>query len=92
MLDTFLAIYQRIEKRTTHANGFCAQTQRLHNVCPSPDTAVDIDLQFIEDFRRMSPYLEQREQRGRGSTNRQLHSLVPTPPGSAPIRDRFNER
>jgi hypothetical protein len=46
MSDTFLAVRQRIHERSAHSYSPCAQTERLDDVSPATNAAVDVNLAF----------------------------------------------
>jgi hypothetical protein len=57
-----LTVCQRIEERSTHSHSFCTQAQGFDYICAASDTAVDKDLEMLEDFRMMTPYFEKCEE------------------------------
>lgn len=73
MRHAFLAIRQRIHERPTHPDSLRPETQRLDDVGPATNSAVDIHLALaaLEDLGVKLVDLEQGIQRWRGSTTRQ---------------------
>lgn len=62
VLDTFSTICQRVQERSTHSHCFCTQAQGFDDVCATPNAAVDVDFEVLEDFRVMFSDFEKCEQ------------------------------
>jgi hypothetical protein len=63
VLNTLLAIYQRVQKRSCNSNGCGTEGNRLEDIRPTLETAVDIDLEMLEGFGEALADLEKNEDR-----------------------------
>lgn len=63
MLNTLLAVYQRVQERSCNSNGRGTEGNRLEDIRSTLETAVDIDLEMLESFGEALPDLEKNEDR-----------------------------
>lgn len=53
MLDAFLAIYERVQIRSTDTNRRCTEADGLQDVGPSFETSINVHLERIENLRTL---------------------------------------
>jgi hypothetical protein len=57
VFNTILAVCQRVQERSTHSYSFGTETQGFDDIGTSPNAAVDVDLEVLEDLWMVAPNL-----------------------------------
>lgn len=71
MLNTFLAIDERVEEWSSHPHSSGTKTKRFDDIGAASHTAVYIHFKMLEDFRVMFTNLEKCKERRWGTAWRQ---------------------
>lgn len=61
MLNALLPVDERVQERPAHTNGRRTERNRLEDIGPSLETAVDVHLQLVKDLRAVRPQLQQHQ-------------------------------